>query len=82
MSIYNNAPFIFRYFHDQQDSCISSLYLASYPGLLTPAFVACSTNCRGRPGKTESRVCWSYKHLQQRIIQWHLQVFSWPTRLL
>jgi len=27
--------------------------LASYPGLLTPAFVACITD--GRPGKTESR---------------------------
>ena len=28
--------------------------LASYPGLLGPAFVTCSTNA-GRPGKTESR---------------------------
>jgi len=31
-------------------------YLASYPGLLTPAFVAYSANAgEGRPGKTESR---------------------------
>jgi len=34
----------------------TSLQLALYPGLLSPASVACSTNTdRGRPGKTESR---------------------------
>ena len=28
--------------------------VALYPGLLTPPFVACSTNAGGRPGKIES----------------------------
>jgi len=27
--------------------------LASYPGLHTPGFFACSTNTEGRPGKTD-----------------------------
>jgi len=44
--------------------------LASYPGLLAPAFVACSTNAgEGPPGKTESR---AVTYLDGRVEEWHI----------
>ena len=66
MSVCNNAPFIFRYFHNQQDSCISGVYLASYPGLLNPAFVACSTNAEEGLVKL-SHVCVSLKSIYSNV---------------
>jgi len=40
------------------------------PGLLAPAFVACSTNAgEGLPGKTESR---AVTYLDGRVEEWHI----------
>ena len=41
---HQSVPLLYKYCY---------VTIASYPGLLTPAFVACGTNAGGRPGKTE-----------------------------
>ena len=52
--------------------CLPCVYLASYPGLLTPVFVTCSTNVGEVLVKLHGHVHWRTWTLGECVEEWHI----------